>query len=55
MSNFKIIDEKLDGLVDSIKTLSDEQILGVVYGVKDTAYAPLAIATKNNRAIHHAG
>ena len=27
---FKIIDEKLDGLVDSIKTLSDEQILGAV-------------------------
>ena len=49
---FKIIDEKLDGLVDSIKTLSDEQILGAVKGAKDTADAALAIATENKKAIH---
>ena len=49
---FKIIDEKLDGLADSIKTLSDEQILGAVNGAKDTADAALAIATENKKAIH---
>ena len=49
---FKIIDEKLDGLVDSIKTLSDDQILGVVNSAKDTADAALAIATENKRVIH---
>ena len=49
---FKIIDEKLDGLVDSIKTLSDEQILGAVKGAKDTADAALAIVTENKKAIH---
>ena len=48
---FKIIDEKLDGLVDSIKILSDEQILGEVKGAKDTADAALAIATENKKAI----
>ena len=52
MSNFKIIDKKLDGLVDSINTLSDDQILGVVNDAKDTAHTPLAIATDNERAIH---
>ena len=49
---FKIIDEKLDGLVDSIKTLSDDQITGVVNSAKDTADAALAIATENKRVIH---
>ena len=52
---FKIIDEKLDGLVDSIKTLSDDQILGVVNSAKDTADAALAIATENKRVIHRGG
>ena len=51
---FKIIDEKLDGLADSIKTLSDEQILGALNSAKDTADAALAIATENKRAIHEA-
>ena len=49
---FKIIDEKLDGLVNSIKTLSDYQILGVVNGAKDTADAALTIAKENKRATH---
>ena len=51
---FKIIDEKLDGLADSIKTLSDAQILKAVNSAKDTADAALAIANENKRAIHEA-
>ena len=41
-------------LADTIKTLSDEQILGAVNSAKDTADAALDIATENKRTIHEA-
>ena len=51
VKSIKALVVSLNGLVDSIKTLSDEQILGAVRGAKDTADAALAIATENKKAV----